>query len=65
MADRIARLEIALLREQRHTEAQMLRAGRAEAAIIRLQSMLDTLRQERAGRDGAATLPCPADVHAP
>lgn len=47
MADRIARLEISLLREQQDRRQQALRAGQAEEAVIRLQASLDQLRQDK------------------
>ncbi|MFC4169086.1 hypothetical protein [Teichococcus aestuarii] len=62
MADRIARLEIALLREQRQAQEQALRADQAEASIIRLQSMLDSFRQHQACRNGV--FPRPTEAHA-
>ncbi|WP_207553699.1 hypothetical protein, partial [Teichococcus deserti] len=47
MAERVARTEIALLRQQRDARRQAARADAAEAALVRLQDMLDRLRQER------------------
>lgn len=46
LAERIARLEIALMREQRSSTRQSRRAEEAENAVIRLQSTLDGLRRE-------------------
>lgn len=60
MAERIARLEIALMRAERQAREQALRAEQAESSIIRLQSVLDGLRRHPAGRDGA----CPATLEA-
>lgn len=59
MAERIAALEIALLREQRQTRHQALRAGEAEETIIRLQSTLDRLRREgrEPGRESGIGVP--------
>ncbi|MCQ4159969.1 hypothetical protein NON00_08500 [Roseomonas sp. GC11] len=45
LADRLARTEIALLREQRRTDRESARAEAAEAAVVRLQDALDRLRQ--------------------
>lgn len=47
MAGRIARTEIALLCQQRDADHQAARAEAAEAALVRLQDMLDQLRQDR------------------
>lgn len=65
MAERIARLEIALLREQRRTRDQALRADLAESAIIRLQSTLDHLRQEQSDHDSPASLCTETPAHRP
>ncbi|WP_419900226.1 hypothetical protein [Roseomonas sp. USHLN139] len=46
MALRVARTEIALLRQQREACHQAARAEAAEAALVRLQDMLDQLRQD-------------------
>ncbi|WP_159999049.1 hypothetical protein [Roseomonas sp. 18066] len=47
MAERVAQTEIALLRQQRDARRQAARAEAAEAALVRLQDMLDRLRRER------------------
>ncbi|WBV45454.1 hypothetical protein [Pseudoroseomonas cervicalis] len=47
MADRVARAELALLREEHRRLLKAKRAEAAEAALVRLQDTLDQLRREQ------------------
>jgi hypothetical protein len=49
MADRVARTELALLRQEAESLREQRRAAAAEAALARLQDMLDDLRDARHG----------------
>lgn len=49
LADRLARTELALLRAQQERQQAVRQATDAEAALVRVQSMLDTLRQRQGG----------------
>jgi hypothetical protein len=46
MATRVAQAELALLRQQEECRRQAARAEAAEAALVRLQDMLDRLRDD-------------------
>lgn len=45
LSDRLARTEIALLREEQAKQRAELRQAEAENALVRVQSTLDTLRR--------------------
>jgi hypothetical protein len=47
MAERVARTELALLRQEAESLREQRRAAAAEAALTRLQDMLDHLRDVR------------------